>query len=429
MMITINNNLINKILLIGFVITFFSKDFFFNFYFKNIYIDIFTYTFFTLVFCFYVNFNISDWKKIYFIILLIIGFQFCIKIINNFSILPLLKQLLPIIIIYSTTYFFIKKNSLKIIFDYYLKTLLLICIFGIMQAILDYFFSINLFQLIPGRIDSIFREPSHFASLIVPGLIYGFLNFKKYKLFTLIFGINLILTFSFAGYLTLIATFILMFFIKKNKLQNLFISLSFILLTIISVLIFEKKLDNNGFLSAILKNNFIVNNYSNNIDNLIFDNNFNNKVVDLGLYSLSSNLAVTANILITNPFGSGLGGHEEAYYKYTDQYQIYGSFHESDYVKSKRYGYNSKSAHSLLIRLLSEFGIIFAFMIIFIFVKIILNLNKYTDEQKNIIIVCLSYILFRFIKLGGYFDYGIYFFITAFLFVIFDQNESTKYNL
>ena len=144
---------------------------------------------------------------------------------------------------------------------------------------------------------------------------------------------------------------------------------------------------------------------------------------------VSSNLAATANILNSNPFGSGLGGHEEAYYKYTNQYQIYGSFHQSDDVKLKRHGYNSKSAHSLLIRLLSEFGIIFVIMIMFIFGKLVLNLNKYTDEQKNIIITCSSYILFRFIKLGGYFDYGIYFFITAFLFIIFEQNETTKYNL
>lgn len=427
MKITISKNLIDKVLLIGFIITFFSKDFFFNFYFKNIFIDIFSYTFFTLVFFFYVDLNISQWKKIYFITLIVLGIEINIKIINGFSIFPLLKQFLPIVIIYVTTYFFLKKNSLNKIFDYYLKILFVACIFGIVQFILDHFFNIYLFQYIPRRIDSIFREPSHFASMIVPGLIYGIFNFKKYQLFTLVFVINLFLTFSFAGYLALLLTFILIFF-TKEKLKIFFISLGLISLIIFVILTIDKKNVNNGFLSSILKNQIKLRDISKTINLSDFNNYIDNDVRNLGIYSVSSNLVATANFLINNPLGSGLGGHEEAYYYYTNQYQMYGSFTQSDTMKKKRYGYNSKSAHSLLIRIVSEFGIIFIIFILLIIGKIILNITRYTDEEKIIIITCVSYFLFRFIKLGGYFDYGLYFFITAFLFIIYNQNESITYN-
>ena len=427
-MFAINEKKINKFLLVGFIITFFSKDFFFNFYIKNIYIDVFSYIFFILIFSLYVNFNIQEWKKIYFYFLIFFGMQMIIKIFNNFSIFPLLKQLIPIIIIYISTYYIIKKNGLKIIFDYYLKILLIICIFGLIQIILDNFFSVNLFQKVPKRIDSIFREPSHFALLILPGLTYGILNLKKYKFSTFVFFINLIFTFSFAGYLSFAITLFVIFIIKKNKTKNLLYSFFLIVIPILTFIVFENnaynyfKKNDVGFLSSILKNNL-------HFKILLSNDDYNNQIKDLGLYSVTSNLIPAINMLTINPLGSGMGGHEEAYYNYVQQYQLYGSFNEYETSKLKRYGYNSKSAHSLSIRLLSEFGIVFLITIIIVLKNFFSNFNKFSNDQINIIITCLSYIIFRCIKLGGYFDYGMYFFIVTILTLIFVRNEPSKFNI
>jgi hypothetical protein len=427
-MFVINEKKINKFLLFGFVITFFSKDFWFNFYANNIYIDFFSYIFFILIFSLYVNFNIQEWKKIYFYFLIFLGIQIIIKIFNNFSIFPLLKQLIPIIIIYISTYYIIKKNGLKTIFDYYLKILLIVCIFGLIQIILDNFFSVNLFQKVPKRIDSIFREPSHFALLILPGLTYGILNLKKYKFSTLVFFINLIFTFSFAGYLSFAITLFVIFIIKKNKSKNLIYSFFLIVIPILTFIVFENntynyfKKNNVGFLSSILKNDL-------HFKILLSNDRYNNEIKDLGLYSVTSNLIPAINMLTINPLGSGMGGHEEAYYNYVQQYQLYGSFNDYQANKLKRYGYNSKSAHSLSIRLLSEFGIVFLITILIILKIFFSNFNKFSNDQINIIIACLSYIIFRCIKLGGYFDYGIYFFIVAILTLIFERDEPGKFNI
>jgi hypothetical protein len=420
----INDTFINKILLLFFVTTFFSKDFFFNFYLKNVYIDIFSYCFFLLIFLFFIDFKFNEWKKIYFTILLFFSFQLLIKILNNFSILPLIKQLFPIIIIYATTYYFIKKYSIKIIIDYYLKILFVVCIFGIVQSLMDNLFTFSLFQLIPGRVDSIFREPSHFALLIIPGLVYSILNFKEKIFYIIIFSINLILTFSFSGYIVFFLSIIIIFLLKQNKIIFFLFFIGFLSLMISAIFLSSKKLDNNGFLSIILKNKSLASLEYQNIESFIYNNKKNN-IVDLGIYSISSNVVTAINILIQNPFGSGLGGHEEAYYLYVNKYQLFGSANESMLPKIKRHGYNSKSAHNLLIRLISEFGIFFLIIIIFIINSFIRNYRYYTTDEINIIITTLSYIIFRFIKLGGYFDYGIYFFVMSFLILIFNKKNDT----
>ena len=191
-----------------------------------------------------------------------------------------------------------------------------------------------------------------------------------------------------------------------------------------AIFLSSKKLDNNGFLSIILKNKNLASLEYKSIKSFIYNNKDNN-IVDLGIYSISSNVVTAINILTKNPFGSGLGGHEEAYYLYTNKYQIFGSANESMRPKVKRHGYNAKSAHNLLIRLISEFGIFFLIITIFITNNFFRNYRYYNTDEINIIITSLSYILFRFIKLGGYFDYGIYFFIMSFLILIFNRKNDT----
>lgn len=423
-MLIINKNKVDKIMLFFFVITFFSRDFFFNFYFKNIYIDVFSYIFFFLIFHIYINFNIQKWEKIFFYFLIFLGLQIIIKLFNNFSILPLLKQLIPIVIIYISTYYFIKKNSLKIIFDYYIKILFIVCIFGLIQIVLDNFLSITFYQKLPGRIDSIFNEPSHFALLVLPGLTYAILNIKNYIFSALVFAVNLIFTFSIAGYLSFFIVLLIIIFTKKiRRFTYIFILIFISLLSSILYFSYDTiKEKNFGFISSLFNKQINLKIPLNNLD-------YNNKINDLGLYSVSSNLVPAINMMTINPLGAGLGGHEEVYYNYVEKYQLYGSYYESEIMKLKKNGFNAKSAHSLLIRLLSEFGVFFIIIILLILITFLKNLKKYTNDQINIMIACLSYIIFRCMKLGSYFDYGIYFFIVTILIIIFSFNESAKINI
>jgi O-antigen ligase len=98
--------------------------------------------------------------------------------------------------------------------------------------------------------------------------------------------------------------------------------------------------------------------------------------------------------------GSGLGGHEEMYYRRFE----YDSFRYNYY-----YGLNAKSAHSLSIRILSEFGILGFGLYLFTLIKNVMFFKS--KVPKAIALACLSHFLCKTLKLGGYIDYGTPFFL------------------
>lgn len=123
--------------------------------------------------------------------------------------------------------------------------------------------------------------------------------------------------------------------------------------------------------------------------------------------SLLTNSEVAVYSLSENPlFGSGLGGHQSRYF----EYYAGSSFEE----KSWHFGWNASTGHSLIIRLFSEVGLAGVFFIVYS-IKKLLILDKRAGRYYFISIACLSYFLFRLFKLGGYFEYGIYFFVAMFI--------------
>ena len=123
-----------------FIFTFFSKIFFgINVF--NIKIDIFSNLFFLLYFIFIINWNEENIKKVIYFLISFIAFQTSLKIINNYNIFGLVKQIAPIIIIYISTYFIITKYGLNKIFSYYENFILILCVFGFIQILLNFFWN------------------------------------------------------------------------------------------------------------------------------------------------------------------------------------------------------------------------------------------------------------------------------------------------
>src|SRR5690606_22209183 len=262
-----------------------------------------------------------------------------------------LKQIFPIVIIFSVNFFIIRKYDWRNVFKLYVKFAFYSAIFGIIQWIL----SVNGIQVlikIPGRLDSISYEPSHYASILVPALVYTFFYFKEYKRYFFVMLTALILTFNLTGYLVFL----------------IIISIAFVspVYFIVSIPI----------LYFIVFNVFVD-----------FNENFNKRIVDtIAVFkgeeeilsgsiaangttvSLYSNLMVAFENIKNNLLaGAGLGGHEETYYRL---------YSKSSFRFNWHYGLNANSAHSLTIRILSEFGLLGFALYVITLIRNIFLLDK-----------------------------------------------------
>jgi hypothetical protein len=110
-----------------------------------------------------------------------------------------LKQFLPIVVIFSSMFVLVQKESIVRIFHLYTIVAYYTAIFGIIQVLLS-FGGINLLIKIPGRLDSIAYEPSHYASILVPALVFSFFNFSFYRKQFFVMLTALFFTFNVTGY-------------------------------------------------------------------------------------------------------------------------------------------------------------------------------------------------------------------------------------
>jgi len=323
--------------------------------------------------------NSFPWK----LFLLLVGGTFISIFVLGIGWGGFLKQIFSIIIIYSVNFFIISKYDWRILFKLYVKLAYFSAIFGIIQWIL----SVNGIQVlikIPGRLDSISYEPSHYASILVPALVYTFFYFKEYKRYFFVMLTALILTFNLTGYLVFL----------------IIISIAFVspVYFIVSIPI----------LYFIVFNVFVD-----------FNENFNKRIVDtIAVFkgeveilngsiaangttvSLYSNLMVAFENIKNNLLtGAGLGGHEETYYRL---------YSKSSFRFNWHYGLNANSAHSLTIRILSEFGLLGFALYVITLIRNIFLLDK--GMFRAISLACLSHFLCKTFKLAGYIDYGTPFF-------------------
>jgi hypothetical protein len=122
--------------------------------------------------------------------------------------------------------------------------------------------------------------------------------------------------------------------------------------------------------------------------------------------SMASNFDVALYTLKKSPlFGSGFGGHETMYHR---------RFQNNDFKNSWFYGLNYNSGHSLIIRVLSELGLIGFILIIYIIFSRYIKSSK-SKVHHFIALACISHLICKSFKLGGYFDYGTPFFFCVLL--------------
>jgi hypothetical protein len=298
------------------------------------------------------------------------------------------KQIFPLAIIFSVNFFIIGTYNWRMLFRLYVKFAYLSAIFGIIQVIVSYA-GINLLNRQAGRLDSIAYEPSHYAAILVPALVFTFFHFKQYKLYFFTMLAALLLTYNLTGYLAFLLV------ISVAYINPLYVMIS---IPLLYYLVFHVLVNfNENFNLRITETQQV---FSGDVNVLTRQTVANGTTV-----SLYSNLMVAEdNLKSWNPVGSGLGGHEEMYYRY---------FQHSSFRYSWFYGLNAPSGHSLTIRIFSEFGLIGLIIYIITLVKKVVLLDN--GLYRSISLACLSHFVCKSFKLGGYIDYGTPFFFAMLL--------------
>jgi hypothetical protein len=302
--------------------------------------------------------NSFPWK----LFLLLVGGTFISIFVLGIGWGGFLKQIFSIIIIYSVNFFIISKYDWRILFKLYVKLAYFSAIFGIIQWIL----SVNGIQVlikIPGRLDSISFETSHYAYNFVAALILTF-NLTGYLVFLIIISI------AFVSPVYFIVSIPILYFIVFNVFVDFNENFNKRIVDTIAVFKGEVEILNG----SIAANGTTVSLYSNLM--VAFENIKNN--------------------LLT---GAGLGGHEETYYRL---------YSKSSFRFNWHYGLNANSAHSLTIRILSEFGLLGFALYVITLIRNIFLLDK--GMFRAISLACLSHFLCKTFKLAGYIDYGTPFF-------------------
>jgi hypothetical protein len=347
--------------------------------------DFLGYTFFILYFFFYIG-RIIRLKATPAGLYLYFIFSSLASIIwLNLSLDGFLKQIIPIVVILSVTFTVFKSGNLINIFELYVKFTFWTAVFGLIQVALE-LNGIYVLTVEKWRLDSIAYEPSHYASILLPALVYCFLNIKRFKLYFTVMLAALILTFNLTAYFVFLTIF---FIVSVHPL--------YLLVTVpLAYYMFF----------------YMLPNFSKDFSDRFYEtyDTFSGKKsiltarLDVNSTTLSfySNFEVAKFTLEKSPLlGSGLGGHEEMYYR---------RFANSAFQANYYYELNAKSAHSLSVRILSELGLVGSVLYLYTLVKSVLFARR--GIYYAISLGCLSHFLCKFFKLGGYIDYGTPFFFT-----------------
>ena len=371
----------NSVIPMMLVLTIFSKELF-TWTVGGVMIDFYGYIFLGVVFLLSLPFLKINRLVLIGYVWLIISSLYMIYF-HNIPLFPFLKQAIPISFIYFGTYHILSsyKGNLHKIFEIYIRISFYTALFGILQYFLNKI-SIPILIGSSGKLDSIAYEPSHYAAIIMPAVIYTLFQYRTYKKEVIVFLFALIFTES----LTSIAVLLVALAIPRLRLLylpliGLFFMAAFYILPHLHV-DFQKRI--LGTISVIAAKDYST------------------QTTDAGtVASFASNLDValytSRQFLFT---GSGLGGHETMYER-----RFTGTLFEHDWF----YGLNQMSAHSLSIRILSEMGLLgFLIYVLFLF-KTYIKRNEMLSFHL-ISLGCLSHFLCKTLKLGGYIDYGTPFF-------------------
>ncbi len=357
-------------------------------------IDIISYPFFILSFVlFFTTQKILISKKEAFVFFFILLIAIVNILLFDLPFMPFFKQYLPLVIFYFVTKTIMTLVNPIYIFEKYVDYAIIAAWIGIAQFLLK-FVGIRFLTPFPDFfIDSVALEPSHYIVMILPAFIYFYeKKIFNWKFFLLL--LTLVLTFKLTGLLA----FTTYYFIRNIKrFKTLVFVMPFIFFGLIYIINnnadFEKRVN-----SAV---NFTENKDIGAIDNLT-------------TFSFISNLQIAEdNFLNTYGVGIGLGGHETIYIR---------NFSD-DIFSDKWYGTNMKSAHCLLIRIMSELGVPGFFVLFMLFYKTF-KIKQF--EYQVVAWASLSHFVVKFFKIGSYFDYGTIFFLVMIITVItLDKRENS----
>lgn len=248
------------------------------------------------------------------------------------------------------------------IFSFYIKGALIVSYIGFFQFVFfylsftpgyNYSWLFNKWGLISGgfgiRVNSIFSEPAQCAIVLGPACFVAIYNLiprnKKYlltKFQSVLIILVTFLTTSSTGYIGLL--FILLFLLYNyGKISYFFLGVPFIILV-----------------SFLLYNN--VPDFKSRIDTslgLWVDGDFRIQNINSSSFIIYNNYHIAQENFLSNPFtGTGLGSHPIAFDKYSFT-------NRSDIIDLQ---FNKADGNSLLIRLISETGIL-GVVFIFVFMR------------------------------------------------------------
>jgi hypothetical protein len=304
-------------------------------------------------------------------------------------------------------------------FRFYLKGAVIVCYIGLVQFVsyavhfspgYNYGWLLNKWAIVPGgfgfRVNSIFSEASQFAIVISPAcfvaihnLIPGTNSFGLTRFQSIAILITLFLTTSTTGYIGL---FVILFLFVLNYGQIVYFMV--------------------GILFAILGANILYHNvpeFKTRVDTSIglwITGEFSTENINSSSFVLYNNYHIAIENFKTNFLtGTGLGSHPVAF----DKYSLTNS---SEFLDIH---FNKADGNSLLIRLISETGLIgIIFLIIFIRRNFIRR-NPYDNENPDWIIsnAILVIIVLYLMRQGNYFLNGFPFFLWLYYFVRKQREE------
>ena len=265
--------------------------------------------------------------------------------------------------------------NIKRLFKVYVKWCYWIALIGLIQQVsyiigfklgYDYSWLLNKWSIIPGgilglRVNSIISEPSGLAIVLMPAVYVAIYNLFRKETFiinkkqSLIILFVLVLTSSSTGLIGLIVAFML----ASDTLNVRYIAIG----AAISI--------GGGYVAY-----YNIDEFRSRVDTSIglwIDDDFKLENTNSSSFVLYNNLHVASENLKEHPiFGTGLGSHETAYEKYslTNTVVLYD------------FSFNTKDGNSMLIRLLSETGLLGAGFILLILFRSFVHKNQNSELNE-----------------------------------------------
>ena len=336
---------------------------------------------------------------------------------NQFTFIKVFGGLMMSLLFYQYVILYYNFN-VKRLFRVYVKWCYWIAVIGVVQQVsyvvgftwgYDYGWLLNKWSVIEGgilglRLNSIISEPSGLAVVMMPAVYVAIYNlFRKESIIlnkwqSALVVLVLLLTSSSTGLIGLVVAFML----ASDALNIRYILIG----AAISI---------GGGYAAY----YNLDEFRSRVDTSIglwIENNFDIKNTNTSSFVLYNNMHVATENLKEHPiFGTGLGSHESAYEKYslTNTVVLYD------------FSFNTKDGNSLLIRLLSETGLLGAGFILLILFRSFVHKNQ-NSELNEYRIVSQGLFILIFVTLLRQGNYMLNGFPLIMLMYYYTKREYTK---